>query len=729
MDTLKINLEHCYGIKKFQYEFDLRVQNKDKGVYSIYAPNGFMKSSLARTLDDIAKGRDSQDIIFPERITIREVFADNDPIEPNDILVIKPYEESYSSKQISLLLVNDTLKEQYEKALKAIELKKSELEKALKKLSGLSGRKDSVLSLLCKSYDKEEKQLFELLSELIEQEIDFSEYAQFKYSELFNDKTLALLKSGNIKQELGDYIQIYDTLIESSPILSKTFNHQNAHNISKSLKDTGFFSAEHTVNITIEENKKEIKSHAELQKLINEEQNKILNNEELSKKFEAVDKKLGGNVDSKKFRDYLSQNKQLLPELVDYPTLQKNIWSSYILAQKELCQQLIDTYNINKTLISEIIVKANEEKTTWETVVKIFNKRFNVPFSVKVDNQEEVILHNALPTITFDFHDGRETKSVNKAQLLDVLSQGERRALYILNILFEIEIRKDHSSDMLFVIDDIADSFDYQNKYIIIQYLKELADKNSFKILFLTHNFDFHRTICSRIGIYGDKRLFTTKTPDEIILNRELYQNDVLKHWKSKLHQNIKCVLACIPFARNLAEYCGDKAEYTKLTALLHLKPETKTITISKLQEIYRQIFKDKTTLELQNIDETVYSKLLDVSEQIVNSPDEVAELEHKIILAITIRLIAEDYMIKKINDSEFVGNLKSNQTSKLFDRFITDFNDDFESIALLEQVNIMTPENIHLNSFMYEPILDMSAQQLIGLYNGVNTLLTAYEQ
>ena len=29
----------------------------------------------------------------------------------------------------------------------------------------------------------------------------------------------------------------------------------------------------------------------------------------------------------------------------------------------------------------------------------------------------------------------------------------------------------------------------------------------------------------------------------------------------------------------------------------------------------------------------------------------------------------------------------------------------------------------------MYEPILDMSAQQLIGLYNGVNTLLTAYEQ
>jgi len=31
-----------------------------------------------------------------------------------------------------------------------------------------------------------------------------------------------------------------------------------------------------------------------------------------------------------------------------------------------------------------------------------------------------------------------------------------------------------------------------------------------------------------------------------------------------------------------------------------------------------------------------------------------------------------------------------------------------------------MTPENIHLNSFMYEPILDLSAQHLKKLYNKV---------
>ena len=34
-----------------------------------------------------------------------------------------------------------------------------------------------------------------------------------------------------------------------------------------------------------------------------------------------------------------------------------------------------------------------------------------------------------------------------------------------------------------------------------------------------------------------------------------------------------------------------------------------------------------------------------------------------------------------------------------------------------------MTPENIHLNSFMYEPILDMSDQHLRDLYKKAKNL------
>jgi hypothetical protein len=36
MGRLNIDLEHCYGIKKFKYEFNFSQQR----VYAIYAPNG-----------------------------------------------------------------------------------------------------------------------------------------------------------------------------------------------------------------------------------------------------------------------------------------------------------------------------------------------------------------------------------------------------------------------------------------------------------------------------------------------------------------------------------------------------------------------------------------------------------------------------------------------------------------------------------------------------------------
>ena len=51
------------------------------------------------------------------------------------------------------------------------------------------------------------------------------------------------------------------------------------------------------------------------------------------------------------------------------------------------------------------------------------------------------------------------------------------------------------------------------------------------------------------------------------------------------------------------------------------------------------------------------------------------------------------------------------------------DFPDQHAIIKLLDQVNLMTPENIHLNSFMYEPILDMSNHHLKSLYTQIRDL------
>lgn len=45
------------------------------------------------------------------------------------------------------------------------------------------------------------------------------------------------------------------------------------------------------------------------------------------------------------------------------------------------------------------------------------------------------------------------------------------------------------------------------------------------------------------------------------------------------------------------------------------------------------------------------------------------------------------------------------------------------EEIAVIENVNLITPESIHINSFMFEPLIDISDWTLKDLYQAVKDL------
>jgi ABC-type microcin C transport system duplicated ATPase subunit YejF len=97
--------------------------------------------------------------------------------------------------------------------------------------------------------------------------------------------------------------------------------------------------------------------------------------------------------------------------------------------------------------------------------------------------------------------------------------------MYILNILFEINARRKQGQETLVISDDIADSFDYKNKYAIVEYLKDVSELDKFCCVFLTHNFDFHRTISSRLNIKRPYRLFAAKNGRDLALKKEKYQD------------------------------------------------------------------------------------------------------------------------------------------------------------------------------------------------------------
>lgn len=478
--------------------------------------------------------------------------------------------------------------------------------------------------------------------------------------------------------------------------------------------------------------KTEITSASELSKLIDEEKNKILSDIQLQKIFETIDKKIS-NAQLREFRDYLFENQNLLIELENIQNLKKKVWLSYLQQHSILYLNLIKEYKDGQVELKKIIKQANEEKTDWENVIDIFNRRFYVPYTLRMSNKSDSVLRDEAPSVEYVFKDRDEnSETVSEEILLSILSQGETRALYLLNIIFEIECRRKQGLQTLLIIDDIADSFDYKNKYAIIEYLKEISDSENFSLVILTHNFDFYRTVQDRINTNKFTQSYmAVRNVDSINLINPGYKyiSNPFVNWKKDLNDKVK-LIASISFARNIAEYVGDTVNFNKLTSILHKKDDSGMLLIKDIESSYKEIFKDMDHLVLNDQDKYVLDVIFEVAEQLCAESTETAlNLENKIVLSIATRINAEVYMISKINDPTFVSKIKSNQTGKLFGRFKRDYSNEVEAIKILEKVNLMTPENIHLNSFMFEPILDLTEHHLKDLYVCVKKLIISEEQ
>lgn len=230
----------------------------------------------------------------------------------------------------------------------------------------------------------------------------------------------------------------------------------------------------------------------------------------------------------------------------------------------------------------------------------------------------------------------------------------------------------------------------------------------------------------ARLSLPRENRFYASKINDEIHIERELYQNNPFLFWKEHF-EDTKKLLAAIPFVRNLCEYIGFEDHYHTLTSILHFKKNTCNIKVSDFQNILRDVLKDKEDIFLLDGDATLISLIFKNADGIIATSCEKLELEDKILLSIAIRLKAESFLIAKINDWEFVSSITGNQTFKLIEKFCEIYPenslDKLPILQLMKEVQLMTPENIHVNSFMYEPILDMSNQHLKRLYNEVKAL------
>lgn len=730
MNKLKIELQHCYGIKKLNHEFDF----SNCKTFVIYAPNGVMKTSFAKTLNDIANKKKPCDQIDETLEPVYNFFIDDfdNQIEPEEICVIEPYNKKAfdSEDKILTLLADDETKKEYLAIFNEIESLKKSTISGLKKISGSSNYELEIIEAFS-NLDK--KNIFEIFEAILNDIGTSKDSFEFKYNDIFD-------KGGKVKKFLADnfallkeYIEKYNDLISKSTFFAKNADHifgtTEAKILGKSLEGDEYFTAGHKLVL---KSHGDISAKNKLSEIIDEEIAKVFNDKDLKDIFEKIDNLLDANKELQAFKKVIEKDNSILLRLSDYDVFRREAWFSFLKQIETGIKSLVELYNQKKVDLEKIIQKAKDSQSQWESAIKEFENRFvNNPFTLEIQNKADAVLNEKTPAIDFKF----QGKDIERNNLIEnVLSQGERRAFYILNVIFEIKSRQLQNKKTLFIIDDIADSFDYKNKYAIVEYLNDLSKENNFCSIILTHNFDFFRTVQSRI-LQDNKWEYSfvaERLKDEIKLIKAGSRNvtDPFTNWKADVNNNEKHLISCIPFVRNLIEF-KDKQndDYKLLTHTLHRKLQDGTIkatvdiTIADLQVPFSSV--------LSNIAFTfadTNKKIVDVIEEQITAikgaenSDSIV-LEDKIILAVGIRLKAEEYMRSKISDQTVISG---SQTGKLFQRYKDQFKQDQtheEVIKTLESVNIMTPENIHLNSFMYEPILDMGIDELKSLHDKVCNL------
>lgn len=436
MDQITIDLKHCYGIKTLKEEFDF----SDTQAYAIYAPNGVMKSSLAQTFQDAANEVDSEDRIFPKRETSRNITDENgSQLEGTRVLAVKPYDEEYGpTEKTSTLLVDAKLRKEYEQLHVDIDESKTKLLKAVQQQAKSKNDFEKEISTAFTRDDN-----FEVAARRIKDELEKQHetpFADVTYDTIFNDKVIKALETQNLKDAVEEYIRRYNNLLTNSTFFRKgTFDYYNAGQIAKSLADNGFFDAKHTVNLKATDTVLEINTQEELESVIDEEKKAIMEDEELRKKFDQVAKQLQKNTELHQFRRYLQDHEALLSRMNNLDKFKEDILKSYLKAQYSLYLDLMKKYDAAAERKKEIENEARQQQTQWEEVIGIFNDRFFVPFELEAKNRVEVMLGNeAIIDLDFTYVDGGDRVNVDKPELLKVLSAGEKKALYILNVIFEI---------------------------------------------------------------------------------------------------------------------------------------------------------------------------------------------------------------------------------------------------------------------------------------------------
>lgn len=250
-------------------------------------------------------------------------------------------------------------------------------------------------------------------------------------------------------------------------------------------------------------------------------------------------------------------------------------------------------------------------------------------------------------------------------------------------------------------------------------------------LLILTHNFDFYRSLLSRLGVVRNYCFSIQKKPNGNLemtvfrYQKDFFKNAIMNKIKSgqiNTEEKQKLLIASIPFYRNLCEYSGKEDDYLKLTCFMHWKTAPVNTESAKLSDVWPMIscYVGGNAFQGENL--CYYDVVQQIAQKLAEQEADDVNLENKLVISIAARLAAERFLIRKLYENgETPVEPESNQTREWYLQ-ARQYLSDAECSAI-DEINLITPENIHLNSFMFEPLIDISDWTLKDLYRRVTAL------
>lgn len=253
MEFLQCKLSNCYGINTLDYKFNFKDSNTN--VFAIYARNGLMKTSFAKTFKMLQNGKESEirDEIFNEEGQI-EIITDQGPLNKDSVFVIKSFENSYESNSISSLLVNEEIKANISELI-------SLQDSFLKKLEKTSGIKISRILQGQIIYELESKlikdleltkdglllNLEKIRDSLASLEIDCEDIL---YADIFDESVLKKISNQVFQDSIEEFCVSYEEIYKSFTFLDKgNFTLGKLKNINKALDSNHFFVKENKITL------------------------------------------------------------------------------------------------------------------------------------------------------------------------------------------------------------------------------------------------------------------------------------------------------------------------------------------------------------------------------------------------------------------------------------------------------------------------------------------------